>query len=156
MHKLGSMLTEGSIKQLTAPWWQSLDRRSTVKPSFPKNLQYTRYKDNFFEVLPSYGIQWGSFRVNVSVRAIATRSSSVFCTENTTFIPVKCQYPLFPFPPQHLRWQYMCFWFPVGSKGKFIYSLDERQSRLFSVKDFFCLCHSESFIEMPWLSGNKL
>lgn len=39
-----------------------------------KNPQYSRYKDSSFEMLPSYGIQWGSFTVNVSVRVIATRN----------------------------------------------------------------------------------
>lgn len=147
-----------SIKQFTAPWCQSLDGRSTVKTLlFPKTPQHSRYNDNFFEVLLSYGIQWGSFRVNVTVRGIATRNSSLFCTGNTMLIAVKHQYLLFLFPPQHQRWQYMCFWLPVGSKGNFIYSLDQRQSRLLSVKDFSCcLCHSQSFIEMSWLHGNQL
>lgn len=42
---------------------------------FPKNPQYSRY-NNFSEVLTSYDVQWGSFRVNVSVRDITMSNST--------------------------------------------------------------------------------
>lgn len=50
-----------------------------------KKPQYSRYNDNFFEVLTSYDIQRGGFRVNVSVRGITMSNS----TGNTTLIPVE-------------------------------------------------------------------
>lgn len=45
----------------------------------------------------------------------------------------------------------MCFWLPVGSKGNLLYLLDQRQSRLCSVK--WCLISS---VPIAIMNGNAM